>query len=172
MKDIKGFEGLYAINEEGNVWSYPRSVERKGHLLPIGGLWLKPTLMQVGYSMVTLYDRENKPHKKLVHRLVAEAFLQKLEVNHKNGIKTDNRVENLEWITPSQNSLHARQVLRIDVPRGERHKHAKLTDEKVREIRRLRKEKNLEYKVLGTMFGVDNSVISRIVNRQYWTHVE
>lgn len=121
--------------------------------------------------MVSLI-KDGVPTKKYIHQLVAENFLPKIQVNHKNGVKTDNRAENLEWVTPSQNLLHARQVLNIGVPRGERSACAKLTDTKVREIRRLRKEDKLPYKEIGKMFGVDDSVVSRIVNRQYWTHVE
>lgn len=64
-----------------------------------------------GYSRVDLYSDDGKPHTKKVHRLVAEAFLDcdpdRDQINHKNGIKTDNRVENIEWCTRSENTRHA-----------------------------------------------------------------
>lgn len=71
-----------------------------------------PYLKDNGYLQVTLYSKTTKLcYKKYIHRLVAEAFIPNLEskpcVNHKSGIKTDNRVENLEWCTYTENMIHA-----------------------------------------------------------------
>lgn len=74
---------------------------------------LKKYLDKDGYHVVNVYrNKANKKHK--VHRLVAEAFLGKndLSVNHKNGIKTDNNVSNLEYVTHNQNDFHKWTVLR------------------------------------------------------------
>lgn len=85
----------------------------------------------IGYHFVRLYpDDGTKPKNLYVHRLVAEAFIPnpegKAEVNHINGDKGDNRVENLEWVSPSENKHHAIQT-GLHIPNGgpKGHKHTK-----------------------------------------------
>lgn len=101
MKDIKGYEGQYAVTADGRVWSYHRNI------------FLTHWNEKKGYKRVGLRNKYKQSERKcfLVHRLVAEAFLpnlfDKAEVNHKNSIRDDNRVENLEWATRSENNAHA-----------------------------------------------------------------
>ena len=82
------------------------------------GLVLRPRKVSHGYRKVTLCYKGQQKHC-LVHALVATAFVEGwregLEVNHKNGVKTDNRAENLEWVTASENKQHASDVLMVDV---------------------------------------------------------
>ena len=110
LQPIEGFRG-YFINKEGQVWS-----EYRRHC------WLTPSSNGTGYHKVVLC-RDEKKHTKYVHRLVAETFLpnpdNKPQVNHKNGIRHDNRAKNLEWATRSENHLHAYREL------GRVHHHAK-----------------------------------------------
>lgn len=115
-KDIKGYEGLYQVSNLGNVRSLPHFTEvtcnGSTHKSLRQGRMLKPTSRQHGYLAVQLYGRGGHATRNLrtvsIHRLVAEAFLDNPngyeEVNHINEIKTDNRVENLEWCNHKQNS--------------------------------------------------------------------
>lgn len=112
-KPIKGYEGLYEVSEHGEVRSLERYVPtgiRHSDFRKVKGRILKKALKSNGYYTVDL-SKENKVKTISVHRLVALAFLPNPNnfrvVNHKNGIKTDNRVSNLEWTTDIRNHHHA-----------------------------------------------------------------
>lgn len=97
-KDIKGYEGLYQVSNEGEV---RRLWKSKTHILSPSN--------SLGYSYVNLC-KHGKATRMTVHRLVAEAFVPnpdgKPEVNHINELKSDNRAKNLEWMTSSENQNH------------------------------------------------------------------
>ncbi len=98
--DIKGFEGRYSITMSGKVWSHSRNK------------WMLFNDSGRGYKCVDFYHKESKRNRKrfYVHRLVAERFIKNEKnykcVNHKNHIKDDNKVSNLEWCTTRQNSSY------------------------------------------------------------------
>lgn len=100
--DISGYEGLYAVSKNGEILSYPNSKH-------IDFKILKPYFMH-GYGHVRLFNSKKIQKIFKVHRLVANAFIpnpqKKLEINHKNHIRNDNRIENLEWCTRSENTAH------------------------------------------------------------------
>ena len=110
-KDIKGYEGYYQVSNLSRVKSLGRIIFKKNNVEQIvNETILNPYKIKIGYLMVTLRKNGPKKHFK-VHRLVAIAFipnpLNKPTINHKNGIKDDNRLENLEWATYSENTQHA-----------------------------------------------------------------
>lgn len=111
-KDVVGFEGLYQVSDSGLVKSLARFRND-----PIRGnkfykeTILKPGKSNYGYLGVSMSPKNKKCIQILVHRIVAMAFIpnpeDKKQVNHINGIKTDNRVSNLEWTTPKENIIHS-----------------------------------------------------------------
>lgn len=171
-KSIDGYEGVYEVSSLGRVRRIAGGAgARIGHILSLGKT-------VTGYPQVSLC-KNGKPKKVLVHRLVAKAFLgspkQGREVNHRNGNKKDNRVENLEWVSHARNIRHAYRVLGRTMtnirPRGEENGHSKLTRDDVIQIRRLYSTRDYTQRALGKMFGVTAKAISAIVLRKNWKHV-
>jgi hypothetical protein len=112
-KDIQGYEGLYSVSNFGRVKSNARIVPTKISCQAVCERILKPDLSK-GYLRVTL-SFAGTVHRFMVHRLVAQAFLQRVMnkpfVNHIDGNKTNNKVENLEWCSSSENEKHSHTVL-------------------------------------------------------------
>lgn len=99
---VPGYEGLYSVTEEGQVYAWPK----KSRLL---GRWLKQTEDRGGYLYVCLF-KDGKRKNKKVHRLVMESiypWMEKKHVNHVDGNKKNNCLMNLEWCTPKENKIHA-----------------------------------------------------------------
>ena len=115
-KDVLGFDGNYQVSSFGNVRSLDKEVRtsiRHSKARKVRGRVLKPHVKSHGYYAVSL-PKNGKWHATEVHRLVARAFLpnpdKKKTVNHKDGNKLNNHVENLEWASYKENHWHARDV--------------------------------------------------------------
>jgi len=112
-KDINGYEGCYMISSLGKMQSVERCVNHAGGSRLVSQKSMKLTPSNTGYFVVTLWKNNiSKVH--LVHRLVAETFIPNPnnlpEVNHKDGNKLNNCVDNLEWVTQRDNNIHAIQT--------------------------------------------------------------
>jgi len=160
FKQIKGYEN-YLVSDQGRVFNFKYN------------RFLKPRKNNRGYFLVNLCKIGVMKTLK-VHRLVALAYIpnpeNKRTVNHLDGVKTNNYVDNLEWCTQKENVRHAYDTGLKD-NKGIKHYRAKLSEKEVLEIRRLYKTGNYTQKDLGEMFGVDHSHISNIINRKTWKHI-
>ncbi len=165
---IAGFEGLYEISDAGRV----RSLVRRRGSWP--GRVLKPQRHPRGYVCVTLYAHQS-PAKKLIHRLVAAAFVPRAEgcsaVNHLDGVKTNNTAANLEWVTEATNNLHAFRVLRRApvVLRGDRAPGRKLSADDVREIRARAAHESRHS--LATRYSIGLSALGSILRCESWAEI-
>lgn len=164
IRPISGFGGCYWVTENGAV----TTTRRQGS----PGGYMKQQIGKDGYHRVNLTYR-GKRKTCLVHRLVAEAFIDnpdgKACVNHIDGDKGNNTVDNLEWCTYSENMCHAiaRGLNKTPALSGENHPMAKLTQMDVDRIRELAK-RGVQNSVLAKEYGVTKEAIGNIVKNKSW----
>lgn len=165
-KDVKGYEGLYQVSNLGKVKSLPKVGSVKENIL-------KNFIKDQGYLAVTV-SKNDKRKTYLNHRLLAISFIpnpeNKLEVNHKNGIKDDNRVDNLEWCTHSENIKHAYDNNLLISRKGESHHNTKLSDQNISEI--LNNYSSKSQLELSKIYKVSRRQINNIINKKSWKHIQ
>ena len=173
-KDIEGYEGIYQVSNFGRVKSCERIIQNSSTLSGIQRIKERILINHIkgnGYHSVSLCV-ECRKHDFYIHRLVASIFIpnieNKNEVNHIDGNKSNNHVENLEWVTSKENVRHAFDKKLIDNGTIERRKHCvisaqKITKEQVIEFRKLRKH-GASYDELSKKFGLSKSYCKLLVN--------
>ena len=134
---------------------------------------MKPSPNEDGYLLTKLVNDDGNFKSIRAHRVVAIAFIPnpngKPEINHINGIKTDNRPENLEWVTMQENMNHAvRTGLKA---KGERIARAILTEVQVLEIKSKHKPYKYTRKMLCKEYGVSDNGIKEVLLRKTWKHI-
>jgi hypothetical protein len=161
-KSVCGYEDSYEISSLGNLRGKERALiykdGRKGVLKPMP---LKGSLQKTGY-----YAHNFKGERKLIHRVVAETFLGKpifrMTVNHKNGIKTDNRLENLEWATFKENNDHARDT-GLNKQHGNNTNLTKFSEQLVHAMKKVKEKYNTPVKELADLFNISTSHVYEIL---------
>lgn len=173
-KDIEEFEGIYQISNMGNIRSIDRTIICKNNSLKfLKGKMKKPSSDKDGYQTIILH-KNNKSYNKKIHRLVLNAFEknnEELQVNRINGIKSDNRLENLEWVTPKENIEHCKRTGLNHSRIGENHYSSKLTENDVIEIRYLCENTNLKHREIAEMYDLSVGHISDIKLKKAWSHI-
>ena len=162
-KEVKGFENEYEISNLGNLRSKDRFVKHyiEGVNRFYKGQSKKFRFDKDGYCKCNL-KKDSKRFDFRVHRLVAEAFIENKGlnkiVNHINGIKTDNRVENLEWCSVRENVIHAVKIGLIKT---------KLDDIDALKIH----SSKLSNRQLAKEYNIDSTIIWRIKNKKAYKHL-
>jgi hypothetical protein len=173
-KDITGYEGLYQVSNLSRIKSLTKIVDKgKWGIVIFPEKILKPILRyKKGYLCVNLY-KNKKCKMKQIHRLMGIEFISnpdnKLQINHKDGVKKNIKLNNLEWNTPKENAIHCRDNNLVLYPQGIKNGQCKLTEEQVKAIRKLRPIMSI-YK-LADMFHISNQQISRICTNKRWAHI-
>lgn len=173
---VPGFEGCYEVSSMGRVCRVPRPMKKGGMSERRA---LSPSSDSKGYPMVT-FSVEGARYPRRVHRLVLEAFSgpcpEGMEACHNNGVRTDNRIDNLRWDTRAENMKDVYRHGRPPIPRqvkqrGARRWNAVLSEERVVEVFRQRR-KGKSQALIAREMGASVNAINLVLQRKTWAHVK
>ena len=173
-KEIKGYNGIYQVSNIGRVKSKTQYCKGRLGSGKQNGRVLKQQKCYKGYLRVSLSFNKVRFNTG-VHRLVALSFidnpLNKPQVNHINGIKTDNTVENLEWCTNKENQIHAVKNKLNNPNLGEKHHMSKLSNKDVNVVRWIHKI-GWSNKQLAEDYNVSQTAMSNILRNKTYKNVK
>ncbi len=157
MRQSKLYQDLYAT-EDGRIFQYGKEIKQN---------------LANGYPRIN-FKLNGKWKSVSSHRVIASAYCDNfspgLYVNHRNGVKHDNRIDNLEWVTPGQNNKHAVESGLFTPAKGEASGQSKLTERDVLLIRS-RYASGASQSELSREFGITTSNVWTIVSRNGWKHI-
>lgn len=166
-KDIDGFESLYQVSSYGRIRSLPRYKTR--------GRVLKQCISKKGYLRTSIMGKPNTAYL-IMHRVVAKAFIPNPnnlpEVNHKDGNKQNNHVDNLEWCTHEYNVKHSVENKLADYSKiaGSKNSQSKLNEIEVVKIRQMHKD-GKNFTEIAKQYNVTANLIGMVCRMQNWKHV-
>ena len=173
-KEVSGYNGVYFVSNLGNVKSIDHYIKNAfgGKSIKKGRV-LKKFKSVKGYLQTSL-SKDTVRFNTGVHRLVSLSFIpnpeNKPQVNHINGIKHDNRVENLEWCTNSENQRHAVKNGLCNPNFSEKHHMSKLTNEQVKTARRMH-ELGWSNKILANHYNITQTAMSNILRKKTYINI-
>lgn len=161
------------MEEWKHINEYPDyMISNLGRVLGKRSLFIKPHKSYNGYLRTKLYNK-NGFKRFLIHRLVLEHFGSSIRgtvVNHKDGNKCNNCINNLEWLSPKENVRHAiRNGLRNDWS-GEGNPNSKLSYNEIYKIRKLYTDKKISVKHISEMYGINRNQVRRIATGKQWSN--
>ena len=169
-KKIKGYEGIYEISSHGNIKSCSR--------LDILGHNRKEKILKNGYTTtkyhMVILRKNNRIKAHRVHTLVGNHFISnphnKPQINHKDFNRTNNYIENLEWVTQKENIRHAWDNGACTNPSGEKNGMNKLTEKQIIDIRKIGKAKTLLE--ISKIYNISFQHVGAILNNKLWKHLK
>ena len=174
--DNEIWRSIESLNGKYEVSNYARIRNAKT------GKILKQFVSRHGYNVLQVRPTPYHPVNIRVHRIVAEAFLGKCPdgcvVNHKDGNKKNNSVENLEYVSPSENNIHAlnaglrHRATKGNQRRGENHPSAVLTENEVRRILQIHKDRRWGKVKIARQFNISVGAVSAILQNRSWKNIE
>ena len=164
---------FYEVNKKGIIRSIDRWITKSDNKVQFyKGKILKPKIDKNGYKVVT-FSVNGKKYSTFVHRVLAIKFipnpLNLPEVNHKDGNKLNNDLDNLEWCTCKYNTQHSFEMGLNVGKKGVKHPMCKLTEKIVLKIR---SEKGMTLKEIGSKYGISEVQVHKIVKNKQWTHLK
>ena len=162
MQWIPGYEGLYKVSRVGDITSYKRKQP----------IVMKTFISPTGYLHLEL-KKDNVKKNYRVHRLVTQTYIDnpenKPQVNHIDGNKLNNSIENLEWCTSSENNKHAYKS-GLKCQNGEKNHQSKLLSRDIRNIRDMRNNGHT-HQYIANKFNIARQTVGDICNRRRWGHI-
>lgn len=171
-KNVEGYEDLYQVSDKGNVKSLDRYRNYKNTKRFLKGRLLKFGICK-DYFILTLSKNKSKKNYR-VHRLVAQAFIPNPEnkpyVNHKDGNKTNNHVDNLEWVTAKENTFHMYNILKVPYPnKGKSWENHNFSYEECINMIKLYK-KGYSFRKISRLYNSNHKTISKIIRNEKYNN--